>query len=164
MGMIDQDMREVVERAMLSYAATVCPDGSPNLSPKGSVFVYDDENLIFMDIVSPNTMANLRHEPRIEINSIDVIRRRGYRFKGEARIVPPGDPAYEWLKTRLIKANGPGYPANEAVLIKVHEALPVLSPAYTWGDASEDDLAITWAARYLDAAGLSAADLPTGDR
>src|SRR5699024_3419257 len=113
----------------------------PNLSPKGSVMPYDDEHLIFMDQASPGTMANLRHNPRIEINSIDVFRRRGYRFKGTAKILPPGNPAYEWLKQKLIDLNGPGYPANEAVLITVEAAAAVRSPAYGWGHKTEEELA-----------------------
>ena len=153
---IDTDMRDIVERAMLSFAATVCPDGSPNLSPKGSVRVYDDDHLVFMDIASPTTMANLRRDPRIEINSIDVFRRRGYRFKGRAEIAPPGHPAYEWLNAWLLEVNGPGYPANEAVLVQVERALPILSPAYTFGGASEEGLAAAWWARYQEVAGPKA--------
>lgn len=159
MTVIDQDMREVVSRAMLSYVATVCPDGAPNLSPKGSVMVYDDMHLIFMDQASPNTMANLHHDPRVEINSVDVFRRRGYRFKGKAEIVPPGDPAHEWLKQKLIDLNGPGYPANEAALVALDQIRPLLSPAYTVGHASEQDLLLSYAARYVRAAGLTLDDL-----
>lgn len=159
MTIIDQDMREIVSCAMLSYVATVCPDGAPNLSPKGSVMVYDDMHLIFMDQASPNTMANLRHDSRIEVNTVDVFRRRGYRFKGKAEIMPPGDPAYEWLKQKLIELNGPGYPANEAALIAVESARPLLSPAYTVGHAAEADLVPAYAARYVRAAGLTPDDL-----
>ena len=35
MGITSEDMRRVVEEQRLGYAATVCPDGTPNLSPKG---------------------------------------------------------------------------------------------------------------------------------
>lgn len=161
MTIIDQDMRDVIDRAMLSYVATVCEDGSPNLSPKGSVMPFDDKHLVFMDQASPGTMANLRRDPRIEINSVDVFRRRGYRFKGTARIVPPGDPIHEWLKRKLIDLNGPGYPANETVVVTVEQATPVMSPAYAWGHKTEGELAPVYAARYIEAAGLSPADLPT---
>jgi predicted pyridoxine 5'-phosphate oxidase superfamily flavin-nucleotide-binding protein len=158
--MINQDMRQVIQRAMLSYVATVCADGSPNLSPKGSVFVYDDDHLIFMNQNSPGTFANLRHDPRVEINSVDVFRRRGYRFKGKARILPPGDPAFEWLKQKLIALNGPQYPAHEAALIDIETIQPVLSPVYKWGHATEDDLTPKYAALYVKAAGLTPGDLP----
>lgn len=159
MAVINQDMRAVIQRAMLSYVATVCRDGSPNLSPKGSVFVYDDDHLIFMNQNSPGTFANLRRDSRIEINSVDVFRRRGYRFKGTARILPPGDPAYEWLKQKLADLNGPQYPAHEAALVTVKMAHAVLSPVYQWGHGQEDVLAPRYAARYVTAAGLTPDDL-----
>ncbi len=146
--MIDGDMRAIVDSAKLSFVATVCEDGSPNLSPKGSVRVYDETHLIFMDIASPNTVANLRRDPRIEINSIDFLRRRGYRFKGTARFCEPGHEAYEWLRSWLVSLNGPGYPANVAVLIEVESARPVLSPAYTFGNAKEEELVRSWAVTY----------------
>ncbi|MEU7898433.1 pyridoxamine 5'-phosphate oxidase family protein [Nonomuraea sp. NPDC049152] len=149
MTIIDDDMRLIVDSSRLSFVATVCPDGSPNLSPKGSMRVYDDEHIAFMDIASPNTVANLERDPRIEINSIDFFRRRGYRFKGTAEFREPGDPVYEWLHTWLLDLNGPGYPAHRVILVHVERALPILSPAYTFGNAEEDDLRQAWARVYL---------------
>ena len=63
MKLSDPDIRKVVEKATLSFAAMVCADGSPNLSPKGSMRFYDESHLTFMDIASPDTMANLRRDP-----------------------------------------------------------------------------------------------------
>lgn len=150
MTIIDQDMREIIDRAMLAFVATVCADGSPNLSPKGSVRVYDDDHLVFMDIASPNTVANLRRDPRVEINAIDFFARRGYRFAGEARFAGPGEPEYEWLNSWLLDVNGPGYPANQAVVVQVRRALPILSPAYVWGGAEPEELATAWEKRYRE--------------
>mgnify|MGYP001415172172 CR=1 FL=1 len=159
MGIINKDMRDVVSRSMLSFVATVCPDGSPNLSPKSSLRVFDDNTIVFMDIASPQTVANLRFDPRIEINSIDFIRRRGYRFKGKAHIEQPGSTIFEWLNDWLIKINGPGYPANRAIVVNVERALPVLSPAYSWGNITEEELTLAWAERYLEVEGLSTDNL-----
>jgi hypothetical protein len=44
----------------------VTPDGKPNLSPKGSLKVWDDETVVFADIASPGTMRNLLTNPFIE--------------------------------------------------------------------------------------------------
>ncbi|MEA5453717.1 pyridoxamine 5'-phosphate oxidase family protein [Sinomonas sp. JGH33] len=91
-------MRDIIASAKLAFVATVCEDGSPNLSPKGSLRAYDDDHLVFMDIASPTTVANLRRTPQLEVNVIDFILRRGYRFKGVAEIRSAGDPAYEWFR------------------------------------------------------------------
>jgi hypothetical protein len=68
----------------------VTPDGKPNLSPKGSLKVWDDETVVFADIASPGTMRNLRGNPFIEINLVDPFLRRGFRFKGRAEVYESG--------------------------------------------------------------------------
>ena len=36
-------MKRVVGEQRLGFVATVCPDGTPNLSPKGTTAVWDDD-------------------------------------------------------------------------------------------------------------------------
>jgi uncharacterized protein len=91
LGTITEDMRRVVEEQRLGFAATVCPDGTPNLSPKGTTTVWDEDRLIFADIRSPRTVENLRRNPAIEVNVVDPISRKGYRFKGTAAVLTEGD-------------------------------------------------------------------------
>jgi uncharacterized protein len=147
-GIITQHMRKIVDSAKLAFVATVCADGSPNLSPKGSLLVYDDDHLVFMNMASPTTVANLRRDPRLEVNVIDFLLRRGYRFKGTAELRGDGDPVYAWSRQWVLETHGPDYPCHEAVLIQVERALPVDSPAYTFGHWSEDDLKRAWSATY----------------
>jgi predicted pyridoxine 5'-phosphate oxidase superfamily flavin-nucleotide-binding protein len=73
MGILTDDMKRVVNEQKLGFIATVCPDGTPNLSRKGTTEVWDDDHLIFVDIKSPGTVANLRQNPAIEINVIDQL-------------------------------------------------------------------------------------------
>ena len=87
---LTDEMKEMVERLRLCYVATVTPDGKPNLSPKGSLKVWDDETVVFADIASPGTMRNLRSNPFIEINLVDPFLRRGFRFKGRAEVYESG--------------------------------------------------------------------------
>ena len=150
MTLIDNDMRDIVDSAKLAFVATVNPDGSPNLSPKGSVRVYDDDHVAFMDIASPATIANLLVNPRIEIAVVDFLRRRGYRFSGTAELHQPGSAVHTWLHQWLLGLNGPGYPAKQAVLLNVERVRPILSPAYTYGDADEQTLVTQFSTTYLN--------------
>jgi uncharacterized protein len=88
---LDDDMRRVVREQSLGFVATVCPDGTPNLSPKGTTIVWDDEHLAFLHLHSPGTVANLAANPSIEINVVDPIVRKGYRFKGHAEVFTSGE-------------------------------------------------------------------------
>jgi predicted pyridoxine 5'-phosphate oxidase superfamily flavin-nucleotide-binding protein len=84
------DMKRVVEEQRLGFVATVCPDGTPNLSPKGTTAVWDDDHLVFANIRSPGTLANLRQNANVEVNVVDPFRRKGYRFKGLGSVLESG--------------------------------------------------------------------------
>jgi hypothetical protein len=143
---LTDDMRRVVLEQKLGFAATVCPDGTPNLSPKGTTTVWDENHLVFADIRSPNTVRNLRENPSIEINVVDPIVRKGYRFKGTAELYSGGEVYEHGL--RLLAERG--YDARRErirtiVLIRVEQASALVSPAYDAG-AGEDEVAARWEA------------------
>src|SRR5579862_1811193 len=94
MGALTEDMQRVVREQRLGFVATVCADGTPNLSPKGTTAVWDDDHLVFADICSPGTIANLAENPATEINVVDPLVRKGYRFKGHATVLSEG-PQFE---------------------------------------------------------------------
>ena len=82
--MLTPDMKRVIEEQRLGFVATAAPDGTPNVSPKGTFVVLDDRTIAFGEIRSPGTIRNLRANPRIEVNFVDVFVRKGYRFAGTA--------------------------------------------------------------------------------
>src|SRR5687767_1543786 len=90
MGVLTDEMKQVVEQQRLGFVATVCADGTPNVSPKGTICVLDDDRLMFADLHSPGTVANLRKNPGVEVNVVDPFVRKGYRFKGRAEVLEEG--------------------------------------------------------------------------
>ena len=123
MGILTEDMRQVVE-AQLGFIATVCPDGTPNLSPKGTTAVWDDDHLVFADIRSPGTVANLRSNPSIEVNVVDQLIRKGYRFKGTAVVHTDGELFERGI--RFYEARGTAKARERIrgiVLVRVERAL-----------------------------------------
>ena len=90
MSILTDEMKQVVEQQRLGFVATVCPDGTPNVSPKGTLSVLDGHHLMFADIRSPGTVANLRRNPSVEVNVVDPFERKGYRFKGRAKVLEAG--------------------------------------------------------------------------
>ena len=139
-------MKRVVEEQRLGFVATVCPDGTPNLSPKGTTAVWDDDHLVFANIRSAGTLANLRQNPNVEVNVVDPFVRKGYRFKGVADILESGalyDKAIAFYKQRGSRIDC----IREIVLVRVHSAQPLDSPAYDLG-ASEDEVRARWELHY----------------
>lgn len=156
MGILTEDMRRLVD-AELGFIATICPDGTPNLSPKGSTAVWDDDHLVFCHVHSPGTIDNLRSNASIEINVVDQLVRKGYRFKGTGTVHTDGE-VFE-RAVRFYEARGT-VKARERirgiVIVAVERALPVISPAYDIG-ATEDELRESNLRRLIDRAAESTA-------
>ncbi len=139
MGILTEDMKRVVNEQRLGFVATVCPDGTPNLSPKGTTAVWDDDHIVFADIRSSATVSNLRRNPSTEINVVDPIVRKGYRFKGVATVLTEGALFERILDFYRAERNldDSRIRIRSFVLVKIEEALPVVSPAYDLGLTEE---------------------------
>ena len=107
MAILTDDMKRVIREQRLGFYATVCEDGSPNLSPKGSTFVLDDDHLFFADVRSPQTVANIRRGSLVEVNVLDPAARRGYRFKGPAAVHEAGTSRFAEGVERLRDTGSP---------------------------------------------------------
>ena len=143
--MLTPDMKRIIEEQRLGFVATADLDGTPNVSPKGTFIVLDDETIAFGEIRSPGTIRNLRANPRIEVNFVDPFVRKGYRFAGRATVVERGDRAFDALLSQLRSALGQRIRA--IVTITVTKALPLTSPAYDDG-TTEPEIRRSWTARF----------------
>jgi predicted pyridoxine 5'-phosphate oxidase superfamily flavin-nucleotide-binding protein len=137
--MLDDDMQRVVRTQRLGYVASVCPDGTPNLSPKGTTAVWDDEHLVFLDIHSPQTVRNIEAgNAVVEINVVDPMARKGYRFKGPSVVLRDG-PQYEEILAFYEQERGTDRaPVKAVVIVTVEHAAAVVSPAYDDGTTEEE--------------------------
>lgn len=141
MGILTSEIKKFIKNQKLGFFATVCPDGTPNLSPKGTTIAWDDDHIVFADIHSPGTVNNLLANPAIEINMVDVFTRKGYRFKGKAEVLSEG-PAFDEVMS-FYKNAGSKYTINHIVFVKIERILPIFSPVYDTG-ISEDEVIDRW--------------------
>ena len=146
---ITADMEAIIKQAILSFVATVNEDGTPNLSPKASLTVTNGV-LYFADIASPGTIRNLRRNPALEINVVDIFLRRGYRFKGRALILPPDDDESLMIASWVRATNGPEYPVDHVIKIETTLITPLLSPAHVFAHPprSQDEIRSTYHKKY----------------
>jgi hypothetical protein len=137
-------MQRVVLEQSLGFVATVTPEGRPNLSPKGTTTVWDEHHLMFADIASPGTVENLASNPYVEVNVVDPIVRKGYRFKGRAIAHTSGvmfDRGLAVLGERGFTTDPERI--RSIVVIEITEAAPLVSPAYDVG-ATEEAVTERW--------------------
>jgi hypothetical protein len=142
-------MQRFVLEQRLGFVATVTADGRPNLSPKGTTTLFDEERLMFADLASPGTVENLATNPHVEVNVIDPILRKGFRFKGTATVYNASDEMFgrglQILGERGLTATRER--VHSIVVIAVTNAAPVVSPAYDDG-TTEEAIVQRWVQHY----------------
>lgn len=161
MGILTEDMKRLIASEYgTCFVATVSPDGRPNLSPKGTLEVLDGDHLVFSEIRSPNTRRNLEANPFIELNVVDLLSRKGYRFKGRAEVIREGDMYQDVVRRLNAGAVDPppahlvrnpdvpegAYWVKSIIYITVEWAAPITSPIYDHG-YDEETVRARWLAR-----------------
>lgn len=142
-GILTADMQRVVTEQRLGFVASVNEDGSPNLSPKGTMVVLDDDHIIFGEIRSPNTVANVRRTPILEINFVDPFSRKGYRFRGTATYIERESDEFRSLYYHFERWGKLQEKVRGIVKLKVERALKLTTPAYDIG-VTEEELINQW--------------------
>lgn len=146
--MISTEARHVVDQQRLGYVASVCADGTPNLSPKGTLAVWDDQHLVFAHLHSHETAANIdAGRPVVEVNVVDPILRKGFRFKGPATVHREGRAYDDGLRFYWARSGLASERIAAIVLISVEYEAPLVSPAYDDG-STEDAIAQRSLERY----------------
>ena len=116
MTKLTQEMKELIG-AQQCFVATVNPDGTPDIGPKRSTRVLDDEHLAFTEVTGNQTWRNVQHRSRVAIAAVDRETLKGFRFVGSPELITAGeifDQAVAALRARGITA-----PVKAVVRIRV---------------------------------------------
>jgi len=99
---------------------TASKDGWPQISPKGSVMVYDRETLAYWERAKRSAMENLEENPRVVVYYNNQATRTRWRFYGIATIHESG-PIRDDVMGKTIQAELDRDPERQgvAVLVKV---------------------------------------------
>lgn len=148
MSILSESIQNFVAQQRLGFLATVCPDGTPNLSPKGLTFVYSDEAIVMGEVRSPNSIENLLAQPIAELNVVDRNKRRGFRFKGRCEVYRAGEDFDRFVA--FLREKGAQSEINSIIVMRVDRLQPLISPAYDDG-TSEAELELRWQRHYNEA-------------
>ena len=132
-------MKRLISNYSAGSVATINDDGTPSVSTKATFVIVDDKTVAFGNLRSPGTVANLKHRPAVEVNFLDVLKRRAVRVTGTGSwvAVDEADPAMKAAFERdwadyISRMDG-------FVRIDITATEMIYSPAYDIG-ATEADL------------------------
>lgn len=102
----------------LAWVATVSRDGEPNVTPKGSLKLLDEQRVLFADLFSLKTRKNLEENKKVAITVADPATGKGYQLKGTAEVVNSG-PLFDETNKQLKELPKKLPPARYVVKITV---------------------------------------------
>ncbi len=91
MAKLTEEAKKAIGEIHPSLVATANKTGKPNVSAKGSLRVLDDGHIVFADIASPRTIANIKENPQVAVICLDATGRKGCRIWGKGEIVSSGE-------------------------------------------------------------------------
>ena len=145
--MLTKEMQKLVKVNTIGLVATVTPDGYPAVSPKATTIVLDSTHLAFIDLRSPKTKRNIKANPFVELNYIDVFRRQACRIKGKATYIERDDKKFDGMSKNFTAWSSLFEKAKGVFVVEILNAQKILSPAYDDG-ADEELLKSEWLAKY----------------
>jgi len=84
----------------LAWVATASHNGVPNVTPKGTLKLLDENHVVFADLFSLKTRKNLLENNQVAVTIVDATTAKGYQIKGTAEVVDSG-PLYDKTSQQL---------------------------------------------------------------
>jgi predicted pyridoxine 5'-phosphate oxidase superfamily flavin-nucleotide-binding protein len=119
MAKLSEEAKKIISEFGPALIATASKDGKPNVSPKGSFRILDDEHVVFANIASPRTLTNLKENPQLTAIVFDRSTRKGCRIWGKTEIVDSGD-LFDTISTEYAPR---GMKVKHLVMVAVEEAV-----------------------------------------
>lgn len=119
MGKLTEEAINCINELKVAQVATASKTGKPNVSAKGTMRVIDADHLVFANIRSPRTVANLKENPQISAIFLNSATRKGCRIWGKAEVVTGGD-VIDKLNEEIAARN---MKCSEAVIVTVDECV-----------------------------------------
>ncbi|GKS82167.1 pyridoxine 5'-phosphate oxidase [Ligilactobacillus pabuli] len=99
MAKLTAEMKELFA-SEFPFLATADKEGNPKIGPKGSLKVYDDEHLGYVEWTGKEAFANLKATGKAAVAVASKPKNAGFRFEGTAHIYYPETPEYAEAKEK----------------------------------------------------------------
>jgi predicted pyridoxine 5'-phosphate oxidase superfamily flavin-nucleotide-binding protein len=125
MPKLTQEMMDLVAQQQC-FVATVSPEGLPNVAPKRSTRVLDDEHLTYCEITARRTWRNVQAGSKVAIAAVNRESMTGFRFVGTPEIITSG-PAFD-MAAKAILLLGIRAPLTALIRVTVEQIVVLGGP------------------------------------
>ncbi|MDE2913817.1 MAG: pyridoxamine 5'-phosphate oxidase family protein [Paracoccaceae bacterium] len=127
---LDEVTRDLIDKSVLCWLATVSETGEPSVSPKELWGIAGEDSLVIADIASANSVANIRNRSRVCVSFIEIFRQKGMKLYGEAEIIPSSTDSFQDLGEELLTIAGDRFVVRNLIHVHVDRARKIIAPSY----------------------------------
>jgi predicted pyridoxine 5'-phosphate oxidase superfamily flavin-nucleotide-binding protein len=127
--MLDQNVKDYIERSVLCWLATVDGD-QPSVSPKEIFTNYGDDTIMIANIASPQSIKNISKTNRVCVSFIDIFSQKGFQLYGVAnrpKLLSASDKDKLAILQNLA---GSAFPVKSFIDIKITKVKSIIAPSY----------------------------------
>lgn len=128
--MLNEEIKEYIDKSVLCWLATSSKQNNPNVSPKEAFMAYGNDHIIIANIASPQTVKNIKENENVCISFVDVFVQKGFQLKGKAKILTNKDDDYESMKKCLEEFLQGKYPFPSITKIRIDQVKRIVAPSY----------------------------------
>ncbi|MFK7926538.1 MAG: pyridoxamine 5'-phosphate oxidase family protein [Bacteroidia bacterium] len=128
--MLTDEIKKSIKNSVLCWLASSYIDGTPNVSPKEIFTYYGVSKIIIANIASPQSMRNIKSNPRACISFVDVFVQKGFKLTGKAGIVDKTHSEFESMQNRLEELTAGKFPFKQIIAFEIEKISPIVAPKY----------------------------------
>lgn len=128
--MISNEVKNYIDRSVLCWLATSNSENEPNVSPKEIFTWLNDTTLLIANVASPNSVDNIKDNPKVCVSFVDVFVQKGFKLKGIATLIDKTDVDFKEKVKPLTDLFTDQFPIKAVIEIKVTKVDVIQAPSY----------------------------------
>ncbi|MDC6403923.1 MULTISPECIES: pyridoxamine 5'-phosphate oxidase family protein [Maribacter] len=127
---LSEELKACMAKSVLCWMATASKDNLPNVSPKEIFAAYQEDSIIVANIASPQSVKNIKQNPKVCISFLDILVQKGFQVKGKAEILTKTHTNFPEMEGILTKMTQGKFPFWTITRITVEQVKPIIAPRY----------------------------------
>ncbi len=145
--MLNHKIQETLDHCVLIWLASIGEDGTPNVSPKEIFAVPNETTLLIANIASPQSVRNIKQNPKVCVSFVDVFSQRGFKLNGTAQILEKTNPAFAEHVQPLEKIANGLFVVQSIIEIQVARVAQIVAPRYKFYEDTTETAQVTRAVK-----------------
>ena len=127
---LTKEIKAAIDDSVLCWLATSSADNMPNVSPKEIFCYFEDDTIIVANIASPQTVKNIWANKNVCISFIDILKQKGFQFKGIAEIIEKSATDFSKMEKMLLHLTESKFPFATITKVTITSSKSIIAPKY----------------------------------